>query len=180
MVEGKLRFADLHERHFGVTEAIAKSYEEAASVCLHRHHLSPQSFRIVDATNERRALAHWVVPDERTKGAWANRDDATEAGAYGLALATAELTRGLVAVRRAEILSGADYYLGAPGATPHSLKALFRLEISGVDGGDPVRLFTRLRQKIRQLARGKDKLPGIAVTVGFKTLRILLAEKEKP
>ncbi len=179
MVEEKLRFSDLRERHRGVTEAVGRAYAEAAGVCLDRHHVSPQPFHIVDAPNERRAFAHWAAPDERTKDAWANRDDATEAGAYGLALATVELARGLVAVRRAETLTGSDYYLGTPGEAAHSLKTLFRLEVSGVDSGDEARLAARLNQKIRQADRGNSKLPAIALVIGFRALKALAADVEK-
>lgn len=120
-----------HERHFGLTEAVAKFFEEAASVCLDRHHDSPRDFQITQQNETMEARAEWGAPDERTKGAWGNRDDATEAGAYCLALAAVELTKGLVAVRRAETLTGSDYYLGLPGEAPSDMRALLRLEFSG-------------------------------------------------
>ncbi len=172
----ELRFADLHERHHGVTAAIGNAYAEAAGVCLDRHHVSPQSFLLVNAGGELRALTRWVAPDARTKSAWANRDDATEAGAYALALAAVETALGLVAVRRAETLTGSDYYLGAPGEVAQSFMALFRLEVSGVDSGDDTRLSARLAQKIRQARHGRSRLPAIALAVGFKSLKILLAD----
>lgn len=182
MAEEELRFADLHERHPAVGEVVAKYFAEAAAVCLDRHHGSPQSFCIVESRGETRAAARWPAPDERIIGSWANNRDiaATEAGAYALALAAVELTRGLVALTPGETASGCDYYVGVPGALPKSLQGLIRLEISGVDEGEPSRLSTRQKQKIRQLTRGRSKLPGIAATVGFKTLRILLTEKDEP
>jgi len=182
MVEEELRFADLHERHPAVGEVVANYFAEAVAVCLDRHHESPQSFCIAESRGETRATARWPAPDERMIGAWRNSRDiaATEAGAYALALAAVELTRGMVALTPGETGSGCDYYVGAPGTPLTSVSRLIRLEISGVDGGEPSRLMTRLKQKIRQLARGRSKLSGVAVTVGFKTLRILLAEKKEP
>jgi len=108
-VEKSLRFSDLSARHFGVSEGISHSYSEAASVCLDRHRKSPVEFRLRDNNRDEVASALWVA-DDRTRNAWANRDDATEAGAYELALGAIEVMRGLVAVRRAETRTGADYF----------------------------------------------------------------------
>lgn len=44
----ELPLRSLHERHKGLTVAIAGCYEEAASVCLHRHHASPVDFSLID------------------------------------------------------------------------------------------------------------------------------------
>jgi hypothetical protein len=85
------------------------SYSEAVRVCLGRHHGSPVEFSLNDNGQVERASAEWPPPDERTKNAWANKDDATRDGAYGLSLAAVEAMRGLVAVRRAETRTGADY-----------------------------------------------------------------------
>lgn len=179
MPEDQLRFVDLWDRHIGVTEGIAKSYAEAACVCLDRHHTSPQALHIHEAKGAHRVAAEWTAPDGRTKRAWANTTDATEAGAYALALAAVESTRGLVAVRRAETLTGADYYLASATQTLDSLEAAFRLEVSGMSEGDESRMGQRLRQKIRQAASGRSNLPAIALVVGFEALKIFVAEVER-
>jgi hypothetical protein len=118
-----LRFADLSQRHSGISDGISDSYSEAACVCLDRHHKSPADFRLQDNDTDDTAGVEWVRADERIRGAWANEDDATEAGAYGIAIAAIEALRGLVAVRRAETRTGADYYLGEPGNMPEDLEA---------------------------------------------------------
>lgn len=113
MPETKLQFTNLSDRHFGVTPAISAAYAEAAAVCLGRHHSSPQRVVLQDRAGDIQGVAEWGAPDKRTQDGWANQDDTTECGAYGLALAAVELTRGVVAVRRAETRTGADYYLGS-------------------------------------------------------------------
>src|SRR5262249_45477557 len=135
MSNRKLRFEDLSTRHVGVTPGLSATFAEAARVCLERHHQSPQMVALHEGGAETRGTAEWQPADERTRNGWANDDDATEYGAYGLALAAVELTRGMVAVRRAERLTGADYYLGQPGAELHNLEASLRLEVSGTDEG---------------------------------------------
>lgn len=92
MIGDCLGLVGLQERHYGLTPALAEVLAEAATVCLDRHHRSPESFRIIQERGKTDARADWAAPDERTKGAWANKDDATEVGACCLALAALELT----------------------------------------------------------------------------------------
>jgi hypothetical protein len=127
-----LRFSDLNARHAGISPGLAASYSEAACICLDRHHVAPADFRLRDNANDDSASADWIAADEKLKAAWANKDDATEAGAYALALAAIEAMRGLVAVRRAETRTGADYYLGEPKSTFQDLETSFRLEVGDV------------------------------------------------
>jgi hypothetical protein len=82
-----------------VTPGISAGYGEAACICLGRHHASPKVILLRDGDSESRATAEWASPDERMKNGWGNEIDTTEAAAYGLALAAAELTRGMVALR---------------------------------------------------------------------------------
>lgn len=176
IVENRLSFAGLSQRHFGVTESIALVYEEAARVCLGRHYQSPQQMVLRDENKELNCSVEWADVDPRTNQAWANRDDATRDGAYGIALAAIELSRGLVAVRRAETRTGSDYYLGLPGESPEDLEASVRLEVSGMDAGTLSAMGTRLRQKIAQAEAGNSNLPAIATVVGFLALAILTSD----
>jgi hypothetical protein len=178
MASKLLLFLALHERHIGVTEGVAKNYSEAARVCLDRHHSSPIEFALTDNKNQDHAQAAWISTDTRTKNAWANKDDATRDGAYGMCLAAVDLMRGLVAVRRAETRTGADYYLGAAGTPSDDLEATYRLEVSGMDEGNETAIFARLRQKLDQARKGASNLPAIASVVGFAALRIVNADLE--
>jgi hypothetical protein len=176
MPSNPLMFANLHERHIGVTERVAHSYSEAACVCLDRHHVSPIEFSIVDNGEVGRAEARWTTTDSRTRIGWGNKDDATRDGAYAMCLAAVELTRGLVAVGRAETRTGADYYLGEPGKTPDDLEASYRLEVSGTDEGNETVINARLRQKLEQSRKGMSNLPAIASVVGFRASQIASAD----
>lgn len=179
MAAKRLQFTDLSARHIGVTEGPSRSYSEAARVCLDRHHKSPVEFWLRDNSKEEVASALWVMADDRTRNAWANRDDATEAGAYGLALAAIEVMRGLVAVGRAETRTGADYYLGEPSSTMEDLEASVRLELSGTDAGTESIIRGRSREKLEQAKRGNSNLPAIASVVGFAVLQIVSADMNK-
>jgi hypothetical protein len=131
---------------------------------------------IIDNDTTDVAAITWEATDPRTQSAWANRDDATEAGAYCLALANAELTRGLVAVSRAQGRTGVDYYLGPANGRLEDLEASVRLEVSGTDEGNLPTIKSRLRQKLEQAGRVDSNLPALATVVGFALLRIESAD----
>ena len=125
------------------------------------------------------AIVTWELPGERVKGAWANETDTTEAGAYACVLAAVELLYGMVAVRRAETRTGADYYIALPGTRADDLENLIRLEVSGVDRGTPSDVVRRLNDKLEQAARGNSNLPTIAGVVGFRARLIRLEHLEE-
>jgi hypothetical protein len=169
-----LLLLDMAERHPGLTRPIAGAYAEAACVCLDRHHTSPINFTIATKASRINASTTWERSNNRIVGAWANETDATEFGAYGCALAAVELAEGLCAVRRAESLSGADYYVAPIDDNRDDLEACIRLEISGIDAGSQSDARRRLRQKVRQASLGRSSLPAMAIVVGFKILQILV------
>jgi hypothetical protein len=163
-----------------VTKPIGDAYTEAARVCLDRHHVSPTRFTIEAKAETKGAIAKWNPANEREKGAWANEIDATEAGAYGIALAAIELTEGMLAIRRAETGTGSDYYVAPPEVNAEDLEDWFRLEISGVDRGDRTIVQQRLRQKVQQALAGQTNLPALAAVVGFRTTLVVVARAEEP
>jgi hypothetical protein len=120
----------------------------------------------------------WDVPDARTRDAWANDTDTTEAGAYGCVIAGVEEMRGLVAVRRAETGTGADYYVGAPGAGELDLEDCLRLEVSGVDAGNHRAVARRLLEKLEQAGEGRSSLPALAGVIGFAAGLLVLRDVE--
>ena len=170
----RLRLDRLHERHSGLTASLGGTFTEAASVCLDRHHESPVEIDIICTSGTSTCVAEFAKPDPVTLDAYANDIDTTESGAYGVCLAAVELEEKLVAVRRAETLTGADWYVAPIGADPKDLEDCFRLEVSGIDAGGRSVVDARLRQKIDQTRRGASNLPAIASVVGFKELAIAI------
>ena len=168
---------EMDQRHRGLTKAVAASYLEAARVCLGRRHEPPVQLTIEDSGTTSPATADWTPPDERTKTAWANQIDATEAGACACVIAAVELTRGLFAIGRAETLTGADYYVASAGEVPvDDLEICWRLEISGSDRDSGIDLERRLRRKLEQARVGKGNLPALAGVVGFSAISILIGQ----
>jgi hypothetical protein len=166
---------DLSERHYGVTVAMGESLTEAAMVCLHRHHISPQDIQLTRDLQYVTATAQWEIPSARALAAYNNEIDATELGAYAMAIAGVELVDHLVAVARAETRTGADYYLLPIGIPVTDLENCIRLEVSGMNTGGQVELNRRLAAKVNQAKRGDSPLPAIAVVVSFAGKQIVIA-----
>lgn len=117
-----LQWLRLDQLHPGVTEARARAHAEAACVCVARHHHSPAEYAVWDQDQQTAVRLEWEPPDERLLVAWANANETTEAGAVAVILAALEICTGMVAVRRAETRTGADYYVGPPGAGREDLE----------------------------------------------------------
>lgn len=171
-----LVLSDLSERHPGLTKAIGDSYAEAAAVCMHRHHQSPAGMNAIVRDLPTDCVLHWDMPSNGVQRAYANEIDTTELGAYAVSLATTEAIAGLVAVSRAETMSGADYYVAPVGSNLEDLENCIRLEVSGVSAGSAAVVQARLRQKVEQTAKGKSNLPAFAAVVGFKERLIAISK----
>lgn len=172
----RLLVEGLHERHTGLTASLGGVFFEAACVCFSRHHDSPIDVEVRRKDGNSVCELAFRVPGERERAAHANTIDATEQGAYGVSLAVVEEVESLVAVRRAETLTGADWYVGPAGAPAEDLESCYRLEVSGVDAGSLSAIETRLSQKAKQTRDGKSNLPAIASVVGFKQ-RVVAIQK---
>jgi hypothetical protein len=116
MLGADIPFHDLAMRHPGLTPEIGECYTRAVRVCLDRHHTPPIDVRYDHLRNGSlaEAVARWESTTNQERNAWANDIDTTEQGAYGFALAIVDLAEGMIAVRRAETGTGADYYIAAP------------------------------------------------------------------
>jgi hypothetical protein len=168
---------ELVNRHPGLTPAIAASYLEAAAVCLNRHHQPPSDFELQDNETSSIVTLIWEPPSLQTQLAWANTSDTTEAGAYACGLAAIARSRNLYTIERAEMLTGADYYMAPLGDDGTDLENYYRIEISGSDLAK-LDVRRRLRVKLKQLRQGRSNLPAIAVVVGFKASLILIQTLE--
>lgn len=174
-----LPLENMADRHIGLTPEVAAYWVQAAHVCLDRHHTSPTEFILCEEPERHTANVEWEVTDARTKAAWANEIDTTEAGAYACALAAAEVLKGLFAVRRAETRTGADYYIGPAGKGLDDLEDCFRLEVGGNDRGSEAYVASLLRRKVQQTIDGESNLPALAAAVGFHAKLIMLQVVEE-
>jgi hypothetical protein len=169
---------NMADRHHGLTPEVAGSFHEAARVCLDRHYSPPVVFEIEDEGGSLSVSMEWVPTAQRSKDAWANRDDATRDGGYLCVLAATEIRNGLVALRRVQVGRGADYYIAPTGSDGSDLEHALRLEVSGVDAGDRSAVSRRLTAKVEQVS-SVDDFPAMAGVIGFAAGLILLRTVEE-
>lgn len=169
--------AELPARHPGITTSLAGVYAECAAICLSRHHEPPTEL-VLDADEQRVVECTWVSPTDGMRRAHANNEDATRDAAYGVAIASIEVSLGLHAIARAETRTGADYYVGASTTAGLDLEDTLRLEVSGVDAGGLQEIRRRLGEKLGQLARADADLPGVAAVVGFQAGHVMIRSLE--
>ena len=170
-----LPLTDMHQRHYGLPPNVIGCFLLAARVSLDLNHSPPQEFRLEDTGLSRAVVVDWEPTNAREQAAMANQDDATRDGAYACALAAIEVTRGLVAVRRAERRSGVDYYLAPAGQVVEDLEAAWRLEVSGTQLNE-AQVRYRLSTKMQQAGAVHSDLPALAAVVGFMARLIMIRE----
>lgn len=171
----RLPLEDMAQRHYGLTPEIAAAYNQAARVCLDRHHRAPVDFAIEDGSAKLPVELVWRTTGQRERDAWANRDDATRDGGYACVLAATEVRHALFAVRRVQVGGRADYYVAPPGTPRDDLESCQRLEVSGVDAGDRQAVAARLSAKVAQVTSAGN-LPALAGVVGFAARVIMLQQ----
>jgi hypothetical protein len=162
----------LHERHPAFYPPICQAYADAAALCFGDSHVPPIDIEVTSGNDTCLRELAWDTPDENAHASWANRDDATRDGAYSVSLAAVEAELAYVALERADVRTGADYFVGPPGS---DLEGSSRLEVSGVRTGDARDVRSRLRQKTLQAGRGRSDRPALACVVGFAARIIVLS-----
>lgn len=99
---------------------------------------------------------------------WADKQWATEMGAYGVAILLITKNTEFTAVERSRKGTGFDYWLGPKadgGELPFQRKA--RLEVSGILKGGQERIASRVKQKAKQTERSDGALPAFVAVVHF-------------
>ena len=175
--EAALPIHDMASRHPGLTTGIASSLNEAARVCLSRHHDSPTGVDIHHGGDESTVSVDWQPPTTGEQRAFADSTRTTELGAEACALAAVELTTGLIAVERSRRGTGADYLVGDSEPDTDDAENLTRLEIAGRDSISPASLERLLDDKTRQVVEGHDDRPGFAAVVGFNPCAVRIGRQ---
>ena len=150
-------------------KATCESYAAAAAVAVNFNgHIAPYHLLVRTLLDGKESQDTFplilppIVPE--MKNAWADLSDASEHGAYALALLLAPQVTGHKVLQRSSKGTGFDYWLGDTAVLPFDNKA--RLEVSGMTTGTLAQVQARIKQKKTQTGRTKQSgLPGyVAVT----------------
>ncbi len=153
-----------------LSPALLAMWSEAAAVMLSTFHPVPPPATVMSLrwdTTTCSLRVHWDDPGLRARESHANEKDATEAGAYAIAVAAAN-HNGFVVRRRAHQGSGADLLMVRRGEPDNDF---VKLEVSGIARRGSVA--SRLKIKVEQVGGGDLDRPGVALVVHFEAAEIV-------
>lgn len=170
--------ADLDLRDFSsvgprLHSSAAAYYGNSASYCLRRHRArGPIFLRYTDTKSERTLRVQAHVITRAVRATFNDLQDATEHGAYGVALLTAALEMGATLAERSYKGPGFDFHLYPPGLgtslDPDDIfSGTWALEVSGLLQGTAADVDGRLREKRRQVASAAKIQPTLVAIVEF-------------
>jgi hypothetical protein len=150
----------------GLTPACGTTLAEAAAVCLEdRNHQVGVKLRL-NGMNVDVFQLEWSSVDEQQRRCYNDLQEATEWGAYGVAILVVKELTGKVVIERSKKGPGFDYWLGEDDDD-----LLFygkaRLEVSGLLSGSPGEILTRVKQKKNQIKASDHLAPGYVAIVEF-------------
>ena len=168
---------DLNELNRGlpaITPEWGQVLAQVAGVCLElRNHHQGVQLLVRGDVKETHSL-RWPFITDQAFRTWADRQEAVEYGATGMAVLLAKKELGYAAAERSAKGTGIDYWLGhETEGPPFQHKA--RLEISGildVEGSDAVvkqALARRVRSKLRQTQSSGTSIQVYVIVVEFIT-----------
>lgn len=147
---------------------------DAAAVCLaDQGHGTEISLRVVGefrATN----LLHRAAVTDRMQSTY-DPDEATEFGAYGIAILVMRDQTGLT-VQRAFKGDGFDYWLGTVDEE-HPFQNLARLEVSGIRRAGRGQIAARMKSKLEQVHRSDSLLVAYVAVVEFSAPQVRVARR---
>jgi len=165
----ELSLSDLLGERDDVTPGRGGAFAEAAAVCLDEQgHELGVHMQVGGSFDELFAVS-WPTVTEQMRRQWNDPEEATENGAYGVAILLTQRLTGLSALKRSRKGPGFDYWVGKPDSLLFQDAA--GLEVSGIRQGDSKAVAARVRQKLRQVRRSDGTLPAYVVVVEFSAPR---------
>jgi hypothetical protein len=165
-----LTFEALTDGQLGISSAYGSFLAEAASHCLHYNdHENPVLLRLTGDVCTPRTLK-WLDLNEGDKSTWADLQEATEYGAYGVAIIVVLPLTRTARVERSAKGTGIDYWVGDRRDGQEMFQRTARLEVSGILTGDETKIEARLNQKLAQTQRSDTAgvgMPAYVVIVEF-------------
>lgn len=124
--------------------------------------------RVHAGTRGSHASIKWDAVDDQMRRSWNDRENATENGAYGIAILVVLKIKHLHVLEQSKKGTGFDFWLGSPDEDePFQNKA--RLEVSGIRKGSRAMISGRVDQKLKQTKKSGGKHPAVVVVVEFGT-----------
>jgi hypothetical protein len=171
-------FDPLREGKLGLTKAYGSFLVEAASFCLHLNKHPNPVFVIVTGDTPTSGSLKWDEITEIHNHSFADEQEATEYGAYGVAAVIVLKLTGISHIARSAKGTGIDFWLGLGTDERGIFQSTARLEVSGILKGRDSRIAARKSTKLAQTARSDEtSLPAYVAIVEFGRPEIRVAKR---
>lgn len=164
---------ELHKGIGNIAPQRCASFSLAARVCLHEEsHSCPTTVDIQGIATETVQVS-WTPPSLSESGSYADREEATEDGACGIAFLVMPLYTEYDVIERSAKGTGFDYWLGMHNQLPFAKSA--RLEISGIRKGTDGEIKKRVEIKKKQVRNGTSSpLPAYVSVTEFSSPKVVI------
>ena len=161
----------------GIESPLGESFAHAASVCLETGRHESGVTMPIEGDIRKSYPVFWEGIDDQVRRSWADLQDATEMGAYGIAaLVIVKLTEFTV-IERARKGKGFDYWLGPKNKEAELFQNAARMEVSGILIGDEGEIERRVRAKLAQVKPSPGRHAAFIVVVEFGGPRTKMVRK---
>ncbi len=180
----------------GITRVKGNDLAQAGAVCLElQGHQQGVRLIVRGHANNSYTMA-WTPANNQTFRTWNDPDEATEAGAAGIAILLVIKEIGYTVIARSRKGTGFDYWLGNADTLnipaierevttrlrhilqDDNLVVRGRMEVSGIRAGNDRQVRARMQQKLQQTNRSNALgLPGYVVVVEFSRPLAEVGEK---
>jgi hypothetical protein len=164
----QIRLDSLRDSFPHIPPECSASMAQAAAVCLENQGHASGVWLAVEGTFTATFATDWSAPvTEAMRRYWNDLEEATEQGAYGLAILLMRALTGYTVLERARKGTGFDWWLGNDD---NLFQNKIRLEVSGILQGKGWRVRSRVAAKELQTERSNSSgLTAYVVVVEFGT-----------
>jgi hypothetical protein len=151
----------------GLLDGIAEYMGSCAAVCLEKNAHTSGVLMPIEGDYSSKFSLTWSELSEKHHSTCADIQEATEFGAYGVAILMVRETTGKTVVQRAAKGPGFDFWVGDEEDDELPFQGLTRLEVSGILEGDSASIRARVNQKKKQVIPSDGRGPAIIAVVDF-------------
>ena len=172
-----LSFDALANGRLGISSRYGSFLAEAAAHCLQcNDHSNPVTLFVTGDVCTAGSLK-WLSPDA-AEGTWSDLQEATEYGAYGVAILIVLRLTDTRQVERSAKGTGVDYWMGDAKERSGIFQRAARLEVSGILRGDETKVAARLAKKLAQTKQSDEAgLPAYVAIVDFGRPEVRFAKR---
>jgi hypothetical protein len=151
----------------GLLNGLAEYMGACAAICLHNQRHQPGVPLMVEGDYNETFLLTWAQLTEKHHRTCADLQEATEFGAYGIAILAVRETTGKTVLQRSAKGPGFDFWIGDEEDAELPFQGLMRLEVSGILTGDTSLVKSRTQVKKAQVTRSDHWAPALVAIVEF-------------